>query len=87
MAKIDLMLTSGLTASDGSIVASGATLKFNTEFVASTTNVRITPKLYRNSELFEIGFTHIWMSEQTIPNSFVLEIPEEEFYELTPYQL
>ena len=84
MAKIDLLLITGLTASDGSIVESGATLKFDSEFVASVTDVRITPKLYRNRELFESGFTHIWISEQVIPNSFILEFPEEEFYVLTP---
>ena len=87
MAKVDLLLISGLTARDGSIVASGATLKFDSEFVASTTDVRITPKLYRNRELFESGYTHIWMSEQVIPNSFVLSFSEEEFYSLTPLQL
>ena len=84
MAKIDLLLITGLTASDGSIVESGATLKFDSEFVASVTDVRITPKLYRNRELFENGLTHTWMSEQVIPNSFVLEFTEEEFYTITP---
>ena len=87
MAKVDLLLVSGLTASDGSIVESGATLKFDSEFVASVTDVRITPKLYRNRELFESGYTHIWVSEETLPNSFVLEFPEEEFYVLTPLLL
>jgi len=84
MAKVDLLLVSGLTASDGSIVASGATLKFDSEFVASVTDVRVTPKLYRDRELFESGYTHIWMSEDIIPNSFVLELTDEEFYTLTP---
>jgi len=87
MAKVDLLLISGLTASDGSVVASGATLKFDTEFVASSTDVRITPKLYRNRELFESGYTNIWISEQTIPNSLVLSFAEEDFYSLTPLQL
>lgn len=84
MAKVDLLLVSGLTASDGSMVATGATLKFDSEFVASSTQVRIIPKLYRNRELFESGFTYTWMSEEVIPNSFVLDFPEEEFYVLTP---
>jgi len=87
MAKVDLILISGLTASDGSMIASGATLKFDSEFVASVTSVRITPKLYRNRELFESGYTHIWISQQVIPNSFHLEFPEEEFYVLTPLVL
>lgn len=87
MSKIDLILISGITASDGSLVASGATLKFDAEFSAGSTNIRIMPRLYRNRELFESGFTHIQISEEIIPYDFMLEIPEEEFYSLTPYDL
>ena len=58
MAKIDLMLTSGLTATDGSMIASGATLKFNSEFYAGTTDINIKLKLYRNRELFESCYTN-----------------------------
>lgn len=87
MAKVDLILISGLTASDGSLIASGATLKFDAEFLAGNTNIRVIPKLYRNRELFESGFTNIWVSEQIIPNDFILQLPEEEYYQLTPYQL
>jgi len=87
MAKVDLILISGLTASDGSLVASGATLKFDSEFVAGVTDVRIQPKLYRDRELFESGYTHIWMSEEILPDSFMISFPEEEFYVLTPLQL
>lgn len=85
MAKIDLMLMSGLTASDGSVIASGATLKFDSEFRAAYTNVIVRPKLYRNRELFENGFDNVNCPE--IPFDFVLEMPEEEFYQITPYQL
>jgi hypothetical protein len=84
MAKVDLLLVTGLTAGDGSIVASGATLKFNSEFVAGVTDVRVTPKLYRNRELFESGYTHIVMSEQIIPDSLTISFSEEDFYGLTP---
>ena len=87
MAKVDLLLVSGLTASDGSIVASGATLKFDSEFIASTTDVRIQPKLYRDRELFESGYTHIWMPESTIPASINLSFTDEEFYGMTPLVL
>jgi hypothetical protein len=87
MTKIDLITVSGLTASDGSVIASGATLKFDSEFQAASTNVRIIPKLYRNRELFETGFTCISISEKIIPFDFILRIPENEFYTLTPYQL
>jgi hypothetical protein len=87
MAKVDLLLTSGLTASDGSIITSGATLKFDAEFLAGTTDIRIIPKMYRNRELFESGFTNILISENIIPNDFILTFTDEEYYSLTPYDL
>jgi len=87
MAKVDLMTVSGLTATDGSIVTSGATLKFNSEFFAASTNVKITPKLYRNRELFETGFSEIKISESIIPIDFMLEFAEEDFYVMTPLVL
>jgi len=49
--------------------------------------VRISPKLYRNRELFESGYTHIWMSEEILPNSIVLHFEDDVFYTLTPLQL
>jgi len=84
MAKIDLLTVMDLTANDGSVVSSGATLKFNTEFFAASTNVRITPKLYRNRELFETGYGDIRMSENILPVDFIIEFVEEDFYSLTP---
>jgi hypothetical protein len=87
MAKVDLITISGLTASDGSIVASGATLKMDAEFQAGSTAVRVTPRLYRNRELFESGYTEIRMSEDILPNDFEITFSEEEFYGLTPLQL
>jgi len=82
--KVDLITTSGLTANDGSVVASGATVKFDSEFLAARTDIRIMPKLYRNRELFEAGYSHIEISQEIIPYDFMLEIPEEEYYVLTP---
>ena len=87
MAKVDLMLISGLIASDGSIVASGATLKFDSEFKASTTRIRIFPRLYRNRELFESGYTSIHIADNIIPDVFEITLPEEEYYVLTPLLL
>jgi hypothetical protein len=85
MAKIDLILVSGLTATDGSVIASGATLKFDSEFRAASTQIIVRPKLYRNRELFESGYTEVNSVE--LPFDFMLEIPEEEYYVLTPHQL
>lgn len=87
MAKVDLMLVSGLTASDGSVVASGATLKFDSEFMAQNTFIRVVPKLYRNRELFQSGYTAIAISQDIIPFDFILELPDEEYYQLTPLAL
>ena len=84
MAKVDLITLTGITASDGSIVASGATMKFDTEFFAATTKIKINPKLYRNRELFEGGYLHVFIPESFIPPYFILDLTDEEFYSLTP---
>ena len=87
MSKVDLTLISGLTASDGSSINSGAILKFDSEFLSWTLNIRITPKLYRNRTLFEQGFSNTLLSEHTIPNDFIITLSENVYYQLTPLQL
>lgn len=88
MAKIDLLLTSGITAMDGSVVESGATLKFDSEFTAASTSVKIIPRLYRNRTLFENGYSNIPILESVIPYDFIITIEDiNEFYQLTPQQL
>jgi hypothetical protein len=82
MAKIDLITLTGFTASDGSIVASGATVKFDSEFYARSNNVMIRPRVFRNREIFDAGFTEIRVIE--IPNEFILQLTDEDFYTLTP---
>lgn len=84
MAKIDIITLSGLTATDGSIIASGATVKFGSEFMAATTDIIIRPVVYRNRELFDAGYLNVPVPEETIPYDFILQIPEEEYYVLTP---
>lgn len=84
MAKIDLITLSALTSSDGSIIASGATVKFSSEFMVGNTNIIIRPVIYRNRELFEDGYSPVGISEEIIPYDFILTIPEEEYYVLTP---
>jgi len=84
MAKIDIITLSGLTAGDGSILASGATVKFDSEFTAASTDIRITLRVYRNREVFENGFDNVPISKETLPNDYVMNVPEEEFYVLTP---
>ena len=87
MAKIDILTLTGLTAGDGSIIASGATIKFDSDFTSSTTDIKITPKVYRNREVFEMGYWSTPVMEDVIPYDFMLSIPEEEYYVLTPMKL
>jgi len=87
MTKIDIITTSGLTAGDGSILESGATIKFGSEFMAASTDIKIKPMVYRNRELFDAGYQNVPIPEEIIPYDFVLSIPEEEFYVLTPAAL
>ena len=82
MAKIDIITLTGLTASDGSIIASGATVKFSSEFQIGTTRIIIRPKVFRTRELFEAGYTPI--NCDLIPNDIQMVLPEEEYYVLTP---
>lgn len=82
MAKINLITLTGFTAVDGSIIASGATIKFSTEFNIRTTNVMVRPKMFRNREIFDLGFDDVKAKE--FPSEFILQIPEAEFNTLTP---
>jgi hypothetical protein len=85
MAKIDIITLTGFTGSDGSIVASGATVKFSSEFMIGNTNIIVRPRTWRNRELFENGFDAIQVKE--IPQELILNVPEEEYYVLTPAAL
>lgn len=85
MAKIDIITLSGFTGSDGSIVASGATVKFNSEFMIGNTKIIVRPKVWRTREIFESGYDSIQVKE--IPEELVLNVPEEEYYVLTPAAL
>ena len=87
MIKIDLITLSGITAMDGSLIASGATVKFGSEFQPASTKIRIIPMVYRNREMFEAGYSAIQISEIIIPYDFIIDVPEEEFYTLTPQML
>jgi hypothetical protein len=82
MAKIDIVSLTGLTAVDGSLVASGATIKFETLFFIGNTTIEIRPRVFRSRELFEQGFESVKVIE--LPNDFRLSIPEAEYYTITP---
>jgi hypothetical protein len=82
MAKIDIITLTGFTAVDGSIVVSGATIKFNSEFYAKNNNVMIRPKVYRSRELFDMNYDDVRTIE--IPSEFTIHLDENDFYTLTP---
>ena len=82
MAKIDLITLSGLTAIDGSVIASGAIVKFETLFFIGTTTIEIRPRVFRTRELFESGFDYVKTIE--LPTDFKLIVPEAEYYAITP---
>lgn len=82
MAKIDLISLTGFTAVDGSLIASGATVKFDSEFQARSNNVIIRPKIFRSRELFEADYEHVWAIE--IPREFIVVLTEQDLYTLTP---
>lgn len=85
MIKIDIISLSGLTAADGSIVASGATARFESVFYNGSNVVNIRLKVYRSRELFESGYTDVKIVE--LPYEFDLIIPDEDYYVLTPQML
>ena len=76
MAKIDIITLTGFTASDGSILASGATVKFSSEFMIGNTKIIVRPKAWRNRDLFESGYNFVPTRE--IPKEMVIEVPEED---------
>ena len=82
MAKIDIITLTGFTATDGSMIASGATVKFSSEFMVGNTTIRVKPVVFRNRELFEAGYRNVETDE--ILQEFFLNLPEEEYYVLTP---
>lgn len=84
MTKIDIITKSGITASDGTILASGATVKFDSEFHAGDTKIRIILKIYRSRDLFDAGYDPVLIPEDVLPYDFILDIPEDEYYTLTP---
>ena len=78
---IDIITLSGLTAVDGSIIASGATVKFSSEFHAGSTNFYVKPVVYRSRELLQSGFSSVGAID--VPEFIDMSLTQEEFYALT----
>lgn len=85
MAKIDIVTLTGFTGNDGSILASGATVKFSSEFMIGNTNIIVRPKVWRNREIFDAGYDSIQVKE--IPSELIIHLSEEDYYVLTPSAL
>ncbi|MFW6377059.1 MAG: hypothetical protein ACOCZ5_00290 [bacterium] len=83
--KIDIISLTGLTSTDGSIVASGATIKFETIFRAGSGNIQFILMVYRNRELFENGYRNIDVIE--LPTDFNKTLPDDIYYTITPFQI
>jgi hypothetical protein len=82
MAKIDIITLTGFTAIDGSIIASGATIKFTSEFQVKSTAIMVRPKVYRNRDLFDLGYDEVKTND--LPNELIIKLTDEDFYSLTP---
>lgn len=71
MASISLLTITGMTAADGSYVASGATVKFRTT-IEHTGGVRIETFVYRNETAYASGYTSFFLADAKFPKDFIL---------------
>lgn len=82
MIKIDIVSLTGLTAVDGSVVAEGAIVRFETTFFNGVSEAKIKIQVFRNRELFESGYENVRVLE--LPYEFNLKIPDDIYYTMTP---
>jgi len=82
MGKIDLQSLLDVESGDGSIISSGAIVKFDSQFHIGSLEIITIPKMYRSRELFESGYTDVHCL--ALPPSINIEISsEDEFNQLT----
>lgn len=87
MSKITLITVTGLTASDSSYVASGATVKFDTILQANG-EVRVYPKIYRDETAYLSGYTYVYMRSEDFPDDIIIAtLDDDGLYNLTTTQL
>jgi len=78
---VDIITTSGLTGRDGSVIAAGAVIKFETEFPIGFSGFVSRLRVYRSKAIYENGYSNVSLKD------FDNEIREdlgEEFFNLTP---
>ena len=84
MNTLELITTSGLTASDGSIITSGATIKFQVVFNIGTIKIKIYPKIYRSVKLFYEGYKNVPINKEILPDDITIDsLTVDEYYNLT----
>lgn len=87
MAKISLRTITGMTASDGSEILSGATVKFDT-ILHPNGIVEILPRIYRSETAFASGYTFILMRDEDFPSTLVIaNLNPDLMYTVTMTQL
>ena len=88
MSTLELITTSGLTGSDESIIASGATIKIQVIFNIGTIKIKVYPKIYRSVELFYEGYDNVPVSKETLPDDITIDsLTVDEYYNLTTQTL
>jgi hypothetical protein len=81
MTNIDIITLTGLTAVDGSILDTGAIIKFETEFPIGFAGFHARIKAYRNRAIFEAGYDGIYL--HGIKDELIEDMGVE-FFNLTP---
>lgn len=87
MASISLRTITGMTASDGSEILSGATIKFQT-ILHPDGMVEINPRIYRSEEAFASGYSFILMRDEEFPSNLnIANLNPDSMYSVTMTQL
>lgn len=86
MNEVYLITLSGLTASDGSLIESGAIVKISTMFELNQ-NIRVYLKIYRNLEIFKNGYSPIQVNGNILPDNIYFTDLINDYYSLTIEQL
>jgi hypothetical protein len=79
-----LKINKNLTAKDGSVIASGSIVKFDTNFPRTGDFIRFYIGIYRDSEAFDSGKSPVLCTEIDQYQEINLPLSQEEYNALTP---
>jgi len=82
---VDIITLSGITASDGTTIEAGAVVKFDSEFYAGSSDIRVRPRIFRSREFFENGFDSVGTNKKI--GEFKIQLSNDDYYTLTPLNL